>query len=133
LLFSAETATPDEFRSAFAAMRTNGADALYAPEVPVNARHRHLIVELAAQHRLPAMYASQDFVEAGGLMAYGPSVAVLFRRAAHVDKLLEGAQPADLPMEQPTTFELVINLKTAGALGLTIPPILLFQVTKVIR
>ncbi len=117
LLFSAETATPDEFRSAFAAMARHGADALYAPETPVNARHRHLIVELAAQHRLPAMYASRDFVEDGGLMAYGPSFAALFRRAAaYVDKILKGAQPADLPVEQPTHFELVINVKTAQAL-----------------
>jgi putative ABC transport system substrate-binding protein len=134
LLFSAETASPDDFRSAFAAMIHNGADALYAPETPVNARHRDLIVELAVQHRLPAMYASRDFVEAGGLMAYGPSFAELFRRAAtYVDKILKGAQPADLPVEQPTHFELVINLKTAHALGLTLPPILLFQADEVMR
>ena len=134
LLFSAETATPDEFRSAFAAMRNSGADALYAPETPVNARHRDLIIELAAQHRLPAMYASRDFVEAGGLMAYGPSFAALFRRAAvYVDKLLKGAQPADLPVEQPMHFELVINLKAAQALGLALPPTLLFLADEVIH
>jgi putative tryptophan/tyrosine transport system substrate-binding protein len=133
LLFSAETATPDEFRSAFAAMITNGADALYAPETPVNARHRDLIVELAAQHRLPAMSASREFVEAGGLMAYGPSFAALFRRAAvYVDKILKGAQPADLPVEQPTHFELVINLNAAQALGLALPPTLLFLADEVI-
>jgi putative tryptophan/tyrosine transport system substrate-binding protein len=132
LLFSAETATPDEFQSAFAAMLTNGADALYAPETPVNARHRDLIVELAARHRLPAMYASRDFVEAGGLMAYGPNFLVLFRRAAaYVDKILKGAQPADLPVEQPTHFELVINRKTAQALGLALPPTLLFLADEV--
>jgi putative ABC transport system substrate-binding protein len=134
LLFSAETATPEEFQRAFAAMMTDGADALYAPETPVNARHRHLIVELAAQHRLPAMYASRDFVEAGGLMAYGPSLVVLFQRAAtYVDKILKGALPADLPVEQPAHFELVLNLKTAQALGLALPPILLFQADEVLH
>jgi putative tryptophan/tyrosine transport system substrate-binding protein len=134
LLFSAETATPDEFRSGFAAMLTNGADALYAPETPVNARHRHLIIELAAQHRLPAMYASRDFVEAGGLMAYGPSFAAIFRRAAvYVDKILKGAQPADLPVEQPMHFELVINRTTAQALGLALPPTLLFLADEVMH
>jgi len=134
VLLSAETATPDEFQSAFASMTRHGADALYAPETPVNARHRRLIVELAAQYRLPAMYASRDFVEAGGLMAYGPSFAALFRRAAtYVDKILKGAQPADLPVEQPMHFELVINMKAAQALGLAPPPTLLFQADEVIR
>ena len=115
-------------------MIKNGADALYAPETPVNARHRHLIVELAAQYRLPAMYASRDFVEAGGLMAYGPSFPALFRRAAaYVDKILNGTLPADLPVEQPAHFELVINLKTAQALGLALPPILLFQADEVVQ
>jgi putative ABC transport system substrate-binding protein len=134
LLFSAETATPDDFRSAFVVMINDGADALYAPETPVNARHRDLIVALAAWHRLPAMYSSRDFVEAGGLMAYGPSFAELFRRAAtYVDTILKGAQPADLPVEQPTHFELVINLKTAQTLGLALPPTLLFQADEVMR
>jgi putative ABC transport system substrate-binding protein len=134
LLFSTETATPEEFQRAFAAMIKNGADALYAPETPVNARHRHLIVELAAQYRLPAMYASRDFVEAGGLMAYGPSFTVLFRRAAtYVDKILKGTLPADLPVEQPMHFELVINLKTAQALGLALSPTLLFQADEVMH
>jgi putative tryptophan/tyrosine transport system substrate-binding protein len=80
------------------------------------------------------MYASRDFVEAGGLIAYGPSFAALFRRAAtYVDKILKGAQPADLPVEQPTHFELVINLKTAHALGFALPPTLLFQADEVMR
>jgi putative ABC transport system substrate-binding protein len=132
LLLSAETATPDEFRSAFSSMSTNGVDALYAPETPVNAQHRDLIVELSARYRLPAMYASRDFVEAGGLMAYGPSFAALFRRAAvYVDKILKGAQPADLPVEQPVHFELVINRMTAQALGLALPPTLLFLADEV--
>jgi ABC-type uncharacterized transport system substrate-binding protein len=134
LLFSTETATPEEFRRAFATMTKNGADALYAPETPVNARHRDLIIELAAQHRLPTMYASRDFVEAGGLMAYGPNFTALFRRAAtYVDKILKGALPADLPVEQPMYFELAINLKTAQALSLALPPILLFQADEVLH
>jgi putative ABC transport system substrate-binding protein len=134
LLLSAETATPDEFQSTFATLIRHGANALYAPETPVNARHQRLIVELAAQHRLPAMYSSRDFVEAGGLMAYGPSFAALFRRAAtYVDKILKGTQPADLPVEQPMHFELVINMQTAQALGLALPPTLLFQADEVIR
>ena len=134
LLLSAETATPEEFQSAFATLTRHGADALYAPETPVNTRHRRLIVDLAAQHRLPAMYSSRDFVEVGGLMAYGPSFAALFRRAAtYVDKILKGEQPANLPVEQPMHFELVLNLKTAQALGLVLPPTLLVQADEVIR
>jgi hypothetical protein len=89
---------------------------------------------LAAQHRLPAMFRNPADVEAGGLMAYGPNFSDIWRRAAvYVDKILKGARPADLPVEQPTTFELVINLKTVQALGITIPPTLLFQATEVIR
>jgi len=92
------------------------------------------IAELAATHRLPTMYGWKYHVDAGGLMAYGPSQPDLFRRAAsYVDKSLKGAKPGDLPVEQPTNFELVINRKTAKALGLTLPPTLLFQANEVLR
>jgi putative ABC transport system substrate-binding protein len=98
----------------------------------VNERRR--LVDLAAKNRLPAAYAQREFVDAGGLMAYGPNVADLFRRAAtYVDKILKGAKPGDLPVEQPTKFDLVVNLKTAKALGLTIPPSLLLRADQVIE
>jgi len=92
------------------------------------------IVALARQTRLPAMYPWKSYVEAGGLMVYGVSLPDIHRRTAYyVDRILRGTKPADLPVEQPTAFELVINLKTAKELGLTIPPLLLFQATEVIR
>jgi putative ABC transport system substrate-binding protein len=93
-----------------------------------------LTVELAAQHRLPAIYASKEFVDAGGLVTYGVSYPDLYRRAAaYVDKIFKGAKPSDLPIEQPTKFELVLNLKTAKALGLTVPPGLLVAADEVIE
>ncbi len=89
---------------------------------PITMMNRARITTLAAKHRLPAMYGLRDFVDSGGLMAYAPDLAVMFRRAAdYVDKILRGAKPADLPIEQPTQYVLVVNLKTAKALGLTIP------------
>ena len=96
--------------------------------------HRAQIVELAAKHRIPAMYAHRDYVDAGGFMAYGPNLLDLARRAAtYVDKILKGAKPGELPIEQPTKFELMINLKTAKALGLTIPQPLLLRADQVIK
>jgi ABC-type uncharacterized transport system substrate-binding protein len=134
LLISPETATPAEFTSSIALLVREGAQALYAPETPINVRHRSLIVELAAKHRLPAMYESREFVAIGGLMSYGPIFSDIFRRAAvYVDRILKGAKPAELPVEQPSTFELFINLKTAKQIGVKIPPAVLMAADKVIK
>jgi putative ABC transport system substrate-binding protein len=134
LLLSDETATPDEFQGAFAAMARQSADALYAPQTPINVRHRRLLVELASKNRLPAMYGSREFVEGGGLMSYGPNFVELFHRAAfYVDRILKGTKPADLPVEQPSKFELVINLNSAKHIGLTIPPNVLARADEVIK
>ncbi len=130
-----ELHSAEELDSAFAAMTRAGADALIVvADQALMDGLRGRIVDLAATSRLPAMYDWKMYVDAGGLMSYGPSLSDIFRRAAaYVDKILKGAKPADLPVEQPTKFELVINLKTAQALGLTIPPTLLFQADEVIR
>jgi putative tryptophan/tyrosine transport system substrate-binding protein len=125
----------DELDTAFAVMSRAGADALIMLEDSLLLSGlRGRAVDLAAKHRLPAMYGWRRHVDAGGLMSYGPSMRDMQRRAAvYVDKILKGTKPADLPVEQPTKFELVINLKTAKALGLTIPPTLLFQADEVIQ
>jgi putative ABC transport system substrate-binding protein len=127
--------SPDELASAFAAMTQAGAGALLVLGDPfLFELHVPTITARAQQHRLPAMYIRRMYVDAGGLMSYGLSLLEQYRRTAiYVDKILKGAKPADIPVEQPMTFELVINLKTAQALGLTIPPTLLFQATEVIR
>jgi putative ABC transport system substrate-binding protein len=109
-----------------------GAVTVLANTMFFNERRR--LVDLAAKNRLPVMYGVREYVDAGGLMAYGPSLTDLFRRAAtYVDKILKGAKPADLPVEQPTKFELVINLKTAKDLGLTIPQSVLARADEVIQ
>jgi putative ABC transport system substrate-binding protein len=125
----------EEIDQAFAAMTRGRAGALLVLPDPVfNFLHRARIVDLAEKSRLPAMYGARDFAAAGGLMVYGPNYADLFRRAAtYVVKILKGASPADLPVEQPTKFELIINLKTAKALGLTIPIPLLGRADEVIE
>ena len=123
-----------DFESAFAGAAGGNAQALLVFDDPLSVGNRSRIVALAAQNRLPTMYGFREFADVGGLMSYGPDFVVLYRRAAaFVDKILKGAKPADLPVEQPTKFELVINLKAAKALGLTVPPPLLAQAHEVIE
>ncbi len=129
-----EARTPGELDSAFEAATRARADAIHVYGDTLTFLHRARVAELAAKARLPAMYLFKDNVAAGGLMAYGPNFADLGRRAAtYVDRILKGAKPGDLPIEQPNKFELVINLKTAKALGLTIPPSLLLRADEVIE
>jgi putative tryptophan/tyrosine transport system substrate-binding protein len=129
-----EVRGPKDFDRAFADMTRARAGALTDLEGPVFWSERKRIVDLAAKNRLPAVYALREFVDVGGLMSYGPDFADLWRRAAaYVDKILKGVKPADLPVEQPTKFELIINLKTAKALGLTIPPSVLGRADQVIE
>jgi putative ABC transport system substrate-binding protein len=126
--------TLEDLGRAFDAAITQRADVLVVGINGLTQTNRRLIVDLAAKHRLPAIYAGREFVDAGGLISYGVSYPDLYYRAASfVNKIFKGTKPADLPVEQPTKFELVINLKTAQALGLTIPPMLLFQADEVIR
>jgi putative ABC transport system substrate-binding protein len=133
-LQSIEVRSSDEFDQAFAAMTRAHADALVVISNELFFGHHRQLAELTVRHRLPAMFHLREYAEAGGLMAYGANAEDLYRRAAtYVDKILKGAKPADLPVEQPMKFELVINLKTAQALGLTIPPTLLFQANEVMR
>jgi putative tryptophan/tyrosine transport system substrate-binding protein len=129
-----EVRGPEDFEAAFAAATRGNAQALVAFDDPLTVAYRPRIVALAASSRLPAMYGFREFPDEGGLMSYGANFVDLFRRAAtYVDKILKGAKPADLPIEQPTKFELVINRKTANALGLTVPPTLLAQADEVIE
>ena len=129
-----EAGGPNEFDNAFAAMARERAEALLVVLDPFFGFHRARLSDLAAKSRLPAMYGSREYPEAGGLMSYGADFRHNFRRSAtYVDKILKGAKPADLPIEQPTKFELVINLKTAKALDLRIPPSLLLRADQVIE
>jgi putative ABC transport system substrate-binding protein len=129
-----EARGPDDFDGAFAAMANQRVEALLVVADSMLALHRVRLADLAAKNRLPSMYGLREEVEAGGLMSYGPSFAANYRRAAgFVDRILKGAKPADLPVEQPTKFELVINLKTARALSLTIPQSLLLRADQVIE
>jgi putative ABC transport system substrate-binding protein len=129
-----DTRTLDELQATFPAMVRDQVDALVVVIQPFTYQHRQRIAVLAAKHRLPAIYAGRAFVEAGGLMCYGVSEAGVFRRAAYyVDRILKGTRPADLPVEQPATFELVVNLKTAKELGLTLPRSLLLRADEVIQ
>jgi len=125
---------PGEFDSAFAAMTRERASAVLVLSQPAFFPSRALLAELAVKHRLPTMHAIREYVEAGGLMSYGANLEGLFQRAAtYVDKILKGAKPGDLPVEQPTKFEFVINLKTARALGLKIPQSVLLRADQVIQ
>ena len=125
---------PGDFPGAFQAAGAGRAKALIVTAQAFTLRHRAQILDLAAKHRPPAMYTLPGFVDAGGLMAYAPSLSDLFRRAAtYVDKVLRGAKPADLPVEQPTKFEFAINMKTARVLGLTIPPSLLLRADQLVE
>jgi ABC-type uncharacterized transport system substrate-binding protein len=133
-LHSATIQSPDDFDSLFATMIRDRPEALLVLADTVTIANRQRTVEFAARSRVPGIYEARAFVDAGGLMSYGIDVSDHYRRAAsYVDKILKGAKPADLPVEQPTKFELVINLKTAKALGLTIPPALLQRADQVIE
>ena len=133
-LQSLEVRGPNDFEGAFQAATKGRAGALSVLSDAVMFAHRTRILELAGKQRLPTMHTQSLWVEAGGMMSYGTHFPDLYRRAAtYVDKILKGAKPADLPVEQPTKFELVINLKTAKALGLTIPPNVLARADKVIQ
>jgi putative ABC transport system substrate-binding protein len=129
-----EAPTPEAFEAAFAAMVQDGAEALMIMDYTMFSQHHHRLFALALQHRLPTIAAGRQFAEAGSLLAYGAYPYDLCQRSAVlVDKLLKGARPADLPVEQPTTFKLIVNLKTAQALGLTLPPLFLAQADEVLR
>ena len=131
---SVEVRRPEDLEKAFASMVRERAGALASVPSTMFRAHRARIVELAARHRLPSTFPEKEYVEAGGLMSYGPDVKDTFRQlATYVDKILKGAKPGDLPVEFPTSFELAINLKTAKALGLDIPPLLLARADVVIE
>jgi putative tryptophan/tyrosine transport system substrate-binding protein len=134
LLHAQEVRDPQDFEGAFARTTQVRPEALLVLVDSLINMHHHHLVAFATQQHLPSMFTTREPVVAGGLMSYGPSIPDLYQRAAtYVDKILKGAKPAELPVEQPMKFELVINLKTAKALGLTIPPTLLFQADEVIR
>ena len=133
-LQSLEVRSSNDFDNAFEAVLRERSQALITVPEPLINTHLKRIVEFAAKNRLPAMYANPQFVDAGGLMSYAPDYSAQYRRAAtYVDKILKGAKPADLPVEQPTKFEFIINLKTAKQIGLTIPPNVLARADRVIR
>ena len=133
-LLSIEVRRPDELEAAYAAITAQKADGLLVITDPITFGNRGQIIEFAAKHRLPAMYEVREFVNDGGLMSYGPSLVAMIRRVPFLlDKILKGAKPADIPVEQPTQFEMVVNEKTAKTIGLTIPPPVLVRADAVIR
>jgi ABC-type uncharacterized transport system substrate-binding protein len=130
-LLTVPVRTPEDLDGAFTMMMRERANGFLAVSSPLTRAQRALLAELALKHRLPGMFMTRENVEAGGLMSYGPDLVDMTRRVAtYIDKILKGARPADLPVEQASKFELVINLKTAKALGLTIPPSVLGRVTR---
>jgi putative ABC transport system substrate-binding protein len=132
-LLIVEATSPEELDTAFASAAAQQADAIVIFGDPLTAQYAPRVVALAAKHRLPASYLFRQFAN-GGLIVYGPDLPDLFRRAgSYIDKILRGTKPADLPVEQPTKFELIINMKTAKALGLTVPPSVLVRATEVIE
>ena len=133
-LLSLEVRSLDDFDSAFARAKRDGAQALITTPGGLIATQQRQVLDFAAKNRLPAMYPTSEFVEAGGLMSYGPNYTDLWRRAADfVDKILKGTKPADIPVEQPTKFEFVVNLKAAKQIGVTVPPNVLARADRVIR
>ena len=133
-LLSLEVRSLDDFDSAFARAKRDGAQALITSIGGLLVTQQRQVLDFAAKNRFPAMYPYSEFVEAGGLMSYAPNQADLWRRAAdYVDKILKGAKPADLPVEQPTKFEFVINLKAAKQIGVTVPPNVLARADRVIK
>jgi putative ABC transport system substrate-binding protein len=133
-LYPVEARAPSEFEGGFARMAAAHVGAFIVQQDDLFRAHRLSIVDLASQRRLPGMYVFSVYPQSGGLMSYGADAADLHRRAAgHVDRILRGARPSELPVERPIKFELVINLKTAKALGLTIPPSLLARADQVIE
>ena len=133
-IYSMEVSSADKYENAFKGASTAGSAALAVTLSPLATSNQRKVVELAAKNRLPAIYAREDFANNGGLMSYGPSYAMEGRDAARlVDKILKGTQPADLPVEQPTKFEFIVNLKAAKQIGLTVPPNVLARADKVIK
>jgi putative ABC transport system substrate-binding protein len=133
-LQSLEVRSANDFDSAFEAAMRKHVQAIVTISTPIVNFHQARIIQSAAKNRLPAIYALPEFTDAGGLMSYAPNYTALYYRTAwYVDKILKGTKPADLPVEQPTKFEFVINLKTAKQIGLTIPPNVLARADKVIK
>ena len=129
-----EVRAPTDLENAFSGMIKARAGAFIGLQQPTLDRLRQRIVDLAAKNRLPGMYPNEEYVESGGLMSYAADIVSMFRRSAfYVDRILKGAKPADLPVEQPTKFELVINLTAAKQIGLTVPPNVLARADRVIR
>jgi putative ABC transport system substrate-binding protein len=133
-LYSLEVQSSDQFEATFASAIGANVGAIMTMPAPIFVDNEKRIADFAVANRLPSIFHLPEFVRVGGLLAYGPNRSYLFRRAAsYVDKILKGANPADLPVEQPTKFELVVNLKTAKEIGLTLPPSILARADEVIE